>query len=193
MKSETPVGVAELIRLRIFLALRIHGDGRDLLLVERPILRVGFDGRDLIDHVHALEHLAEGRVLAVEELAVGVHDEELASGGVRRLRTRHGQHAALMREVVLDAVELELALDAVARAAHAGAVRAAALDHEAGNDPVEDQAVVEALVCQRDEVADALRRFLGIQLTDDLSAVFHGNGRNGICHLSYLPFIARSI
>ena len=85
-----------------------------------------------------------------------MHDEELAARGVGRLRTRHGDHAALVAEVVLHAVELELALDAVAGAAGAGALRAAALDHEAGDDPVEDQAVIEALVGQGDEVVDGV-------------------------------------
>ena len=38
----------------------------------------------------------------------------------------------------------ELTADGIAGAAHAGAVGAAALDHEAGDDPVEDQAVIKA-------------------------------------------------
>ena len=53
-----------------------------------------------------------------------------------------------MGQIVLEAVVGKLALDAVARAAHAVAVGAAALDHKALDDPVEDQAVIKALVHQ---------------------------------------------
>jgi len=192
-RLESAVRVAELVRLRIRLALGVDRDGGDLLLCLRAVAAVGLDRGDLIDHIHALRHLAEGGVLAVEELAVLMHDEELAAGGVGGLRSGHGQNAALVREVVLHAVELEFALDAVAGTAHAGAVGAAALDHEAGDDPVEDEAVVKALVRKGDEVAHALRRLFGIELGDDLAAVFHGERHHGICHNQFLPFIARSI
>ena len=111
-----------------------------------------------------------------------MHDEELAARGVGRLRAGHGQNAALVAEIVLHTVELELALDAVAGAAGAGALGAAALDHEAGNNAVEDQAVVKALVGKGDHVADALRRFVGVELADDLAAVCHCEGHNGIFH-----------
>ena len=57
-----------------------------------------------------------------------------------------------MIQVVLEAVLGELALDAVARAAHACAVRVAALDHEAVNDPVEDEAVIKALFYETDKI-----------------------------------------
>ena len=53
-----------------------------------------------------------------------------------------------MGQIVLEAVVGKLALDAVARAAHAVAVGAASLDHKALDDPVEDQAVIKALVHQ---------------------------------------------
>ena len=49
---------------------------------------------------------------------------------------------------VVDAVSGKLALDVPARAAGAGAQRAAALDHKAGDDTVEGQAVIKALLDQ---------------------------------------------
>ena len=49
---------------------------------------------------------------------------------------------------IFHAVCGKFALYAVSRAAHAGAVRAAALDHEAGYNAVEYKAVIEALVCK---------------------------------------------
>ena len=87
-----------------------------------------------------------------------------------------------MAEVILHAVQFELALDAVAGTAGAGALGAAALDHEARDDAVEDQAVVKALVCKGDHVADALRRLLGVEFADDFAAICHCKGHNGIFH-----------
>ena len=135
---------------------------------------------------HAVHDAAEGGVLTVQMGRVLVHDEELAAGAVRRLGAGHGQHAPGVAQVVVEAVGLELALDAVARAAHAVAVGAAALDHKAGNDPVEDQAVVEAGIGQRDEVIHALGRDVGVQLAGDPAAILHFDGHDGICHICIL-------
>ena len=67
-----------------------------------------------------------------------------------------------MTQVVADAVGLELALDAVAGAAHTGAVGAAALNHEAVDAAVEDQAVIETGVGERDKIPHALRSDVGV-------------------------------
>ena len=172
---ESSVRIGELVRLRVGLAVGVHGDGSDFLLHLRTVIAVGLDGGDGVHHVHAGSHLAEGGVLAVQVLGVGVHDEELAARGVGGGGTRHAENAPFVLQVVLDAVEKELALDAVAGAAHAGALGAAALNHEAGNDSVEDQTIIKMVIAQVDEVADALGRFVGIQLAFDDAAVFHGD------------------
>ena len=91
-----------------------------------------------------------------------MHDEELAAGGVHILRTGHAQHTTGVAQVVADAVGLELALDAVAGAAHAGAVGAAALNHEAVDAAMEDQAVIKTGVGERDEIPHALRSDVGV-------------------------------
>ena len=127
LKSSVRIG--ELVRLRVGLAVGVHGDGGDFLLHLRTVIAVGLDGGDGVHHVHAGGHLAEGGVLAVQVLGVGVHDEELAARGVGGGGTRHAENAPLVLQIVLDAVEKELALDAVAGAAHAGAFGAAALNH----------------------------------------------------------------
>ena len=137
--------VGQLLRLRVRLAVGVHGDGGDDLillgLVGHHVPGLVGDG---VHHLQTVHHAAEGGVLAVQMGRVLVHDEELASGAVRRLGAGHGQHAAGVAQVVVEAVGLELALDAVARAAHAVAVGAAALDHEAG-DPLDYLAVREEL------------------------------------------------
>ena len=79
-------------------------------------------------------------------------------------RQGHAQHAARVAQVVRHAVSGELALNAVAGAAHARPLRAAALDHETGDHAVEDQAVIKTGVCETDEVAHALRCDVGIEL-----------------------------
>ena len=53
------------------------------------------DGGDAVHHVHALGDFAEGGVLTVQEVPVGVHDEELAACRVHGLGPGHGEHARL--------------------------------------------------------------------------------------------------
>ena len=179
---ETAVGIGQLLGLGIGLALSVYGDGNDLLLSHGTVSHAGSGGSDGIHNVHAGSDLAEGGVLAVQVLSVLVHDEELAAGGVGGLGTGHAENAALVLQIVLDAVVEEFALDAVAGAAHAAALGAAALDHEALDDPMEDQAVIVIVAAQVDEVVNALGCLVGVQLTLDDAAVFHGDLKSRICH-----------
>ena len=116
-----------------------------------------------VDDVGALGDLTEDRVLAVEPRArVGGHDEELRAVRVRagvghRERTAH------------DLVVVELVVELVAGIAGAVAARAAALDHEVGDDPVEGEAVVEAVGGELREVLDGLRRILVEELDRDVA------------------------
>ena len=182
MELESAVGIGELGGLGVALAVGVHGDGGDLLLLDGTVVAAGLGLGDGIDHIHAGQNLAEAGVLHIQVLGIGVHDEELGAGGVGGGGTGHAEDAALVLQVVLDAVEEELTLDAVAGAAHAGTLGAAALDHKAGDDAVEDQAVVVAGVRQGDEVIDTLGCLLGIQLAGDDAAVFHGDGKSRISH-----------
>ena len=181
------VGIGELLQLCQNGAVGLNGDGSDLLLLQRTVGSVGLDLCDGIHHIHAGSHLAEGCILAVQVLGILVHDEELGAGGVGGLGTGHRQNAALVLQVVLDAVEEELTLDAVAGATHAGALGAAALDHEAGDDTVEDQAVIVVVLSQIDEIGNALGCLVGIQLALDNTAVFHGDLKSRIHNIS-IPF-----
>ena len=87
----------------------------------------------------------------------------------------------------------------VARSAHAGAVRASTLNHEIGNDAVEDQAVVKGALFllsgffvgeflgafgEADKICDGLRSFVYEQLDDDVAerGFKDGVGTNGACH-----------
>lgn len=90
-----------------------------------------------------------------------------------------------MAKVVFEAVLGELTRNRVARAAHAGAVRTAALDHKAVDDAMEDQAIIEALLYEADEVVDGVRSDPRVELCLNAVAVFHGDGYDWIlCHFS---------
>src|SRR5262247_1050184 len=120
---------------------------------------------DAVDELHARHDLAEHGVLAVEMRRRAVADVELAAGRVGMLAARHRHGAAHVLLLV------ELRLDRVARAARAVALGAAALHDEVGHDPVEVEAVVEALLGQGDEVLDGLRRVLREELDPNLAAL----------------------
>ena len=144
-----------LLRRGILHALRVHANGLDGLWLLRLIREhIAVDAGDVHRGLRVVRDLAERGILPVEVRRVRDHDEELAAGAVGRHRARHGQHAQRMLEVVLVTVGGKFAVDLIARAAHAVALRAAALDHEAGDDAVENKAVVKAGVCQLDEVVD---------------------------------------
>src|SRR3954447_2509448 len=106
--------------------------------------RVGDDRADLVDHVLTARDLAEQRVVRWQLLGGRARDdEELRARRSRRLGPRLGHgHDALG---VLEALRGRLD-HLVARAARAVALRVAALDDEARDNPVEARAVVEALV-----------------------------------------------
>ena len=143
---ETSVRIGQLLGFGIDFAVGVHGDGSNFLLRQRTVIPVGLNAGNGIHHIHAGSDLAEGGVLAVQMLGIGVHDEELAASGIGGGGTGHAEHASLVLQVVLDAVEEKLALDAIAGAAHPSTFGAAALNHEAGDDPVEDQAVIVIVI-----------------------------------------------
>ena len=179
-KSETTVGIGELIGFGILLAVGVYCNGDDFLLCQGAVIAVGFHGGNGIHCIHAGGHLAKSGVLAVQVLGILVHDEKLGTSGVGGGGTGHAENAPLVLQIILEAVEEKFALDAVAGAAHAGTFGAAALNHEAGNDPVEDQAVIVVVVAQVDEVVDALGCGFGVQLAFDNTAVCHGDFKSGI-------------
>ena len=110
---------------------------------------------DLVDVLHACGHLAPDRVLAVEEGASSKQMKNwlLPEFGFAARAIEHG--AAHMRFGV------ELGLELLAGAAGAGAVRAAGLRHEAVDDAVEDDAVIEALAHQFLDAGDVAGREVG--------------------------------
>ena len=117
-----------------------------------------------VEHVEALDDLAEQAVLRRQTDAVGAGDEEeLAAVGVRA-GVGHGDRA----DLVLAALG-QLVLEAVAGAAAPGAGGVAALAHEAVDDAMEDDAVVVVVQGEVDEVVDRLRCLQRVEGDDDLA------------------------
>ena len=191
LHAEIVSALRELLRLGILDAEGLDRDGLHALVGFGLVVHhVARGAGDLVHDLDALDDLAEGGVLAVKVRRILMHDEKLAAGAVGDHGARHGEHAARVLQIVLEAVGAKLALDAVARAADADTVRVAALDHEAGDDAVEDHAVIKALLHETDEVVDGVRGNVGIELSLDDAAVFHFDGDDGIAHSigSFLSF-----
>ena len=135
---------------------------------------------DAVNNFHTLGYLAESGILAVKIGSGFVHDEELAACGVGIHCASHGENAGSVLEVIFETVGGEFALDAVAGATHAVAVGAAALNHETGNDTMEDLVIIETLIDEGDEVVNSVGSEFGIELSLDDVAVFHFDGYVGI-------------
>ena len=104
----------------------------------------------------------------------------------------HTNHAAGVLDGVVDAVGSKLTLDVPARAAGTVAQRAAALDHEAGDDTVEGQAVIEALADQLLEILTGDGSGFLVQLNVDDAAVFHSNANHSCTILLYFGPLQRA-
>lgn len=143
---------------------------------------------DVVDDIEPLDNLPEAGVHAVEVPCIlAVHaDEELRATGVAS-GVGHREHAA----VVALARRRGLAFDRVAWTARPVAPRAAALDHEIGDHPVEGQAVVEAVLGQIDEVGHGARGLVGVEFRLHV-ALLGGNDRvgfHGVVSLSVYGFV----
>src|SRR2546428_13695610 len=104
----------------------------------RTILTVACPLRNLLPHILSFDPLTEDGVFPGEPVSICDRDEELRSVGVGT-GVRHCEFAGLV-EAMRRALRFVLKL--ISRASHAGALRISALDHEVGNDSVEDGAVV---------------------------------------------------
>lgn len=130
-------------------------------------------GGDRIDHMHAIDHFAEYAVTPAVRRGAGVIqegivlkvDEELAGGRMRVWSAGHGNAAAHVRKAVGRLIFNRCLVRLV------GHVRrqTTTLDHEAGNDAVEQRAVIEALINISQYIGHGFRGSLGIQLNDDIA------------------------
>ena len=75
-----------------------------------------------------------------------MNDKKLAPCAVRMHGSGHGKNALRVLQFILKAVLGKFSFDRIAGAAHAAAFRASALDHKVFNNPVENEAVIKALL-----------------------------------------------
>ena len=133
--------------------------------------RGGANASDRVNDVLAGDDAAEDGIApalrrgrgVVEEVVVGDVDEELGGRRVRIRRAGHGDRVAVVLEAVgrfvLNRGHRGLLLEA--------RLEAAALDHEAGDDAVEDRAVVEARLHVGFKVGACLRRMFVVEFDVD--------------------------
>src|SRR5580698_687792 len=147
------------------LGLGDHPGRFDRHVADRSVAAVGFDFADLFDDGQAgrVGRLAEGRVLAIEVGVAVEADKELRAGRVWVGGAGHRQHARLVRRGV------EFSLDFVAGVSRPRAEGAAALDHEAADDPMKKDAVVEADLRQPNHVLDVAGSGLTVEIEQDLA------------------------
>ena len=127
-------------------------DRRDRTVAE------GCYSADRTNDFHAFDDFAEYGMMAVEPRCFVEGDEELRAACVGAC-VCHGEDAfGRMAKAFAEFIG-----DGVARAARAVAVRVAALDHESVDDAMEDEAVVEAVVGEVDEVLCCFRGFVTIE------------------------------
>ena len=93
---------------------------------------------DGFDDIESFEDFSEHGVVVIEVRCWHFGDEELRTVGIGA-GVCHGEDAGH----VMSEFSVEFILELVARSADADAERAAALDHEIGDDTVEDDAIIE--------------------------------------------------
>src|SRR5882672_1393847 len=132
----------------------LHDDRVDRNVVETAP-PAGLDRGDLVDHVHAVgdarkNGVTEVAARVIEKVVVLQVDEKLRGRAVDVVGARHGERAASILETVIRLV-LHGWLRALLRHVLG---EAAALDDEAGNDPMEDRTVEEPIVDVAQEIGD---------------------------------------
>ena len=138
--------LSDLFRFRVNNPEGLDSHGSNSLIVHRTVIVVCLAFGDSVHNIHSLYDLSERSIIPVQVRRRLMHDEELGTGRIRIVGTCHRKYARrVLQRVILIAIAPELSLDGISGTAHAGSLRISALDHESGDDAVEDQSVIEAL------------------------------------------------
>ncbi|MMZ61282.1 hypothetical protein D1872_234250 [compost metagenome] len=89
-----------------------------------------------------------------------------------------------MLQSVIKAIGFELAFDTVARTTCTHSLRVSTLNHEAWDDPVKDQPVIEALLGKANKVIHRIWRYLRIELKLNHFAAVHLDRCNRMGYLT---------
>ena len=128
----------------------LFGVGGDLHFDDLVRIRRWLTLGDPVDMFHAFTDDTPDCVLSVQEFCVSETDKELAITTVWILGAGHADRSAHERRAG------KLGLQLLARATHAGTGRVTGLGHEAVDDPVEDDPVIETLTGQFLDPRDVL-------------------------------------
>src|SRR5690606_31286115 len=134
------------------LYIRKNPQALDTIRIFDRAVAIGIALLDGVHSLHAAQHLAPDGILSVEVRRAAQHDEELAVGTVRVLRASHSHYAALK----VASRELRRQVGKI-RTSHPGTCRIPSLSHEAVDNPVEDNPVVEAVPGEGANTLDMLR------------------------------------
>src|SRR5262249_44606266 len=145
--------------------------------------------------LHAFDHPTPHRIFTVQPRSIIETDEKLAVGAVGMTAPCHRAGAADMH--LARKLRLQIGLLGTTRA---GAGRIARLCHEARNDPVEDNTVIEAFLGKLLDAGDMVRREIGPELDLHpsglelhINGVVHGSPpRPRPFHMFWLPAKARA-
>ena len=182
-----------LLRLGIVYTEGIDADVLYALVLVGTVAAVTLCVCYLIDLFHTGEHLPEGSILAVKVGRILMHDEELGACAVGHHAAGHGKDSSGVLKLIFKAIIGKFPLDAVAGTSHAGAGGISALYHKSGNDTVEDDAVIKALIDKAYEVIDGIGGDVGIELGGDDCAIFHLYGYDGVLIFHFLIWSGASI
>lgn len=138
-----------------FSFLYFHNPGPNYLdLIIRPVFSIRLDEAHALDHPHSTLHSAKYRMLSVQPRCGCKSDKELTAVGVGST-VRHAQNpGSSMLQALLNLVFKFLAVDRASSSAGAGWI--AGLDHEVGDNAVENHVVVVASLRERRKVLTCL-------------------------------------
>ena len=122
-----------------------------------------------------------GKDLKGKEIGAGIVQQPNGTYFARFV-DKFGKRRTKRSKKLQEVKQSKFSFNGVAGASHTGSVGTSALDHEAFDDPVEDQPVVKALIDQTDKVIYCIWGDFRIQLRFHDIAVFHRNGNYWICH-----------
>lgn len=158
----------------------LDGRPRHIAMARRVATRG--NGGDFIEHIeslgdltkHAIAEALHGGIFEIEEIVISVIDEELARCGIDDGRARHGEGTAVIFKTILGFI-----FDGCTGwfLIHIGS-KAAPLNHEIGDDTVEDGAIIEARIDVGEEVGHSDGCFFGIQFGFEGSEGSFDNNRS---------------
>ena len=160
--------------------------------LERIVVLVASNGRDLVDHLHPAEDFSEDAVSSIQPAIVGQTDEELRAVIVEIARTRtvtrgfgHGNGSPLMGSVAQLRVQpIAGTSGSVSEPVRFFAQRITALNDKTWDDTVKGRAIVELHLDEVDEVLDVTRCGFGIEANLDLAEL----GRDRHTRVDFLEF-----